>query len=386
LRDAQGQEVPATTLDTIISAEPIALATVEAATGGNHLLLLLPGRLTSMPAPEDFELQVDFEPYTPIGVVQRFPHLGVTLLDLELPLVLDGSQFPSLFHVGATPLTFVDGAEITIFDLFVETSGLFQGPSGTTEPDPENPGAPVTITPPDSSTLATPVTITFPTVTGGGVTTVQSAIETTAPPIPANFATGDPPAYYEIATTATFVPPAEICIAYNPSAYDDESAVRLLHFEAGAWTDVTTSLDTAANRVCGEVTSFSPFAVVETADAGPTYDFSGFFAPVDNLPTVNTVNSGRAIPVKFSLGGDQGLEIFAAGSPSSVRVACPLAPPLDTIETTVPANANTLTYDPASDRYTYVWKTLKSWAGTCRKLTVVFADGTTVEAMFRFSK
>jgi hypothetical protein len=38
------------------------------------------------------------------------------------------------------------------------------------------------------------------------------------------------------------------------------------------------------------------------------YNFSGFFQPVDNLPTLNIAKAGSAIPVKFSLGGDQGSE------------------------------------------------------------------------------
>src|SRR6185369_8070766 len=42
------------------------------------------------------------------------------------------------------------------------------------------------------------------------------------------------------------------------------------------------------------------------------YNFSGFFAPVDNLPVLNVVNAGKAIPVKFSLSGNKGLNIFAA--------------------------------------------------------------------------
>ena len=382
LRDRQGQAVPAQTIDAIISVEDLAIATAEVAVGRDHLLLFMPGRLPAVPAADAFEVLVDDVPFTPIDVVQRFPHLGVTLLDISLPISLSGGEFVLITHLGG-PLSYVDGTEVFVDGLFVDTSGLTGGPNGETGESTE----PVTVTPPDASTLATPVTVTFPAVGIGGLTTVESAIETTAPsPLPANFAVGDPPAYYEIGTTATFVPPAEICIAYVPSAYADESAVHLLHFENDAWTDVTTSRDTDANRVCGEVTSFSPFAVAELVDAGPTFDFSGFFAPVDNLPTVNTVNSGRAIPVKFSLGGDQGLDIFADGSPTSVRVACPSDPPLDTIESTVPTTSNTLTYDPVGDRYTYVWKTAKAWAGTCRVLTIEFVDGTTVEALFRFSR
>src|SRR5258707_13233200 len=48
------------------------------------------------------------------------------------------------------------------------------------------------------------------------------------------------------------------------------------------------------------------------------YDFTGFFSPVNNPPTLNSVVAGRAIPVKFSLSGDKGLNIFAVNSPYSV--------------------------------------------------------------------
>jgi hypothetical protein len=52
------------------------------------------------------------------------------------------------------------------------------------------------------------------------------------------------------------------------------------------------------------------------------YNWSGFLQPVDNLPVVNTVNAGQAIPVKFSLGGDYGLNIFASGYPKVQTVSC----------------------------------------------------------------
>ena len=46
-----------------------------------------------------------------------------------------------------------------------------------------------------------------------------------------------------------------------------------------------------------------------------TWGFSGFMAPVDSPPTVNTVKAGAAVPVKFSVNGDRGLDIFAVGYP-----------------------------------------------------------------------
>jgi len=114
------------------------------------------------------------------------------------------------------------------------------------------------------------------------------------------------------------------------------------------------------------------------------FNWAGFFQPVDNLPTWNSVNAGRAIPVKFSLGGDQGLNIFAAGYPRSEQIACNSTDLVDGIEETVTPGSSALTYDPGSDQYHYVWKTEKSWAGTCRQLVIKLVDGTTQHANFQF--
>src|SRR6185503_6257475 len=108
---------------------------------------------------------------------------------------------------------------------------------------------------------------------------------------------------------------------------------------------------------------------------GPTYSFGGFLQPVDARPTVNSLKAGAAVPVKFSLGGNQGVNIFAAGYPKSQSIACDWTADVDGIETTVTAGGSSLAYDAASLTYTYVWKTEKGWAGTCRQLVLTFADG-----------
>jgi hypothetical protein len=114
------------------------------------------------------------------------------------------------------------------------------------------------------------------------------------------------------------------------------------------------------------------------------YNFTGFFQPVDNLPTLNSVKAGQAIPIKFSLGGDQGLDIFFSGYPLSRQIACNSGAPLDDIEQTVTAGGSSLSYDATADRYTYVWKTNKTWAGTCRQLVVTLKDGSIHTANFKF--
>ena len=114
------------------------------------------------------------------------------------------------------------------------------------------------------------------------------------------------------------------------------------------------------------------------------YTFSGFFSPVDNVPTFNVVNAGRAIPLKFSLNSDQGLDIFAGGYPASRQVQCEGGAPSDTIEQTVTAGGSSLQYNAGTQTYIYVWKTNKAWAGTCRELLVRLDDGTDHTAVFQF--
>ncbi len=124
---------------------------------------------------------------------------------------------------------------------------------------------------------------------------------------------------------------------------------------------------------------------VDSAVVRVIWEFEGFLAPVDNLPTVNVVKAGRAVPVKFSLNGDQGLAVLAAGSPSSVPIACDSGAELDALEPTETSGQSGLSYDASTDTYTYVWKTVKSWTG-CRRLTVTLTDGTAHSADFKFTK
>ena len=101
---------------------------------------------------------------------------------------------------------------------------------------------------------------------------------------------------------------------------------------------------------------------------------------------MNVAKAGVAIPVKFSLAGDQGLDIFAAGYPASRRIDCDITLPQDQVEETVGAGGSSLSYDAGTDPYTYVWKTDKSWARSCRQLVVRFQDGTEHIATFKFAR
>jgi probable HAF family extracellular repeat protein len=118
-----------------------------------------------------------------------------------------------------------------------------------------------------------------------------------------------------------------------------------------------------------------------------SYTFSGFLSPVDDPDVAtNLAKAGSAIPVKFSLGGDMGLDIFADGYPKSQPIDCDTTDPVDPIEQTVGAGERSLSYDATSDQYTYVWKTEKGWSGTCRQLAIKLDDGSFHRANFTFVK
>jgi hypothetical protein len=121
-----------------------------------------------------------------------------------------------------------------------------------------------------------------------------------------------------------------------------------------------------------------------------TYNWSGFFRPVDNKDAngnyiLNRVKAGSAVPVKFSLGGDQGMDVFQEGYPTSHVTECSSQADSDSVEQTVNAGGSSLSYDSLTDTYTYVWQTVKSWTG-CRQLVVKTADGGQHRANFQFTK
>jgi hypothetical protein len=113
-----------------------------------------------------------------------------------------------------------------------------------------------------------------------------------------------------------------------------------------------------------------------------TYTFSGFFQPVDNLPTFNKTKPGKNIPIRFSLGGDKGLEIFEPGYPKSEPIACDSNAVVDGIEQTATGKGG-LSYDAVSDRYTYNWTT-SSTASGCQQFVMKLKDGSTHRANFIF--
>ena len=158
----------------------------------------------------------------------------------------------------------------------------------------------------------------------------------------------------------------------SPASGPPSGSVYSSVFGVGTTTVTATATDTSGNTT------------VKTFTVTVLYNFAGFFSPVANSPTFNSVNAGRAVPVKFSLSGNKGLSIFAAGSPASSLINCAPNAPITDLEGTVTSGGSSLSYDSGSDQYHYNWKTESSWAGTCRALVVTLNDGSTHTAYFKF--
>jgi hypothetical protein len=147
----------------------------------------------------------------------------------------------------------------------------------------------------------------------------------------------------------------------------------------------TTGLNAPSSQVIRvQVTDEGGLTAAGETVVNIIYNFSGFFQPVDNLPTLNVIKAGRGVAARFSLNGNKGLGIFAAGYPISQRIDCDASAPLDNVEETVTVGQGSISYDPTTDQYSYIWKTSTAWAGTCRQFVIQLNDGTDHIAYFKF--
>jgi hypothetical protein len=141
------------------------------------------------------------------------------------------------------------------------------------------------------------------------------------------------------------------------------------------------------NRYGWMVTNQFPFLAVDnvTRSGVNPYDFDGFFQPVDNA-NPNSAKAGQTVPVKWrvQMDGSAVSDPESFVSLSSVKVNCgTLDGASDLIEEVAPTNSSGLIYQ--NDGYwQFNWKTVKSWAGSCRIMTVELSDGTTHSASFTF--
>ena len=112
------------------------------------------------------------------------------------------------------------------------------------------------------------------------------------------------------------------------------------------------------------------------------YDFGGFGPPVDAMPDLNRVKAGQAVPMKFMLNDDYGIDIIAPGYPMSREIDCGDLSVIGDAEFAPSDDDVGLTYEDG--QYKWVWKTSKAYGSSCRQFVIQLTDGGMHYANFRF--
>jgi hypothetical protein len=119
-----------------------------------------------------------------------------------------------------------------------------------------------------------------------------------------------------------------------------------------------------------------------------SYDFDGFYQPVDNLPVINTAKAGKVIPIKWRIPTPDGSYIRDMSAVTSLKTSfidCDSEQNSneDAIEAEGSGKAG-LHYDLTAEQYVFNWKTSKDMRGKCVGFSLVLSDGSIHNAKFKF--
>lgn len=155
-----------------------------------------------------------------------------------------------------------------------------------------------------------------------------------------------------------------------------------------------TFLNNGEVLVTGGVVSQDSWNVLSSAElySYPMYVFSGFFSPVNNIPTVNTAKAGQVIPIKWRItnASDVGISdpsSFAGLYSYPINCGNINQDVTDAVEEVASGNSG-LQY--LGDGYwQFNWKTPKTYSSAdqqCRVVVLNLSDGNSHYAYFTFRK
>jgi hypothetical protein len=203
-----------------------------------------------------------------------------------------------------------------------------------------------------------------------GSDTFDVTVEDTTGPdltLPANITTG--------ATSA-----AGATVSYSASAsdlVDGSVTVNCTPPSGSTFAPGTTTVNCSATDAEGNTTNGSFTVTV-------SFDWTMFFAPVDNNNVVNVIKGGQSVPLKWRISDGSGgwvSSLSVVEAVNQTKIACTTSAVLDDIEAPT-SGATSLRYDTTANQYIYNWQSPKG-AGTCYKVTVKLTDGSSHSALFK---
>src|SRR5262249_21654862 len=143
-------------------------------------------------------------------------------------------------------------------------------------------------------------------------------------------------------------------------------------------TNFDTSLGSHASTV--NATDKAGNVATATNTYSVQFAFTGFFAPVDNLPIINKANAGQAIPVKWRLTDANGVGVADPTSFTSLTVypvSCGVWAALPSDPLPDPQSSTSGLLYQGGGNWQFNWKTPKNYAGICLVVRVTLSDSST---------
>jgi uncharacterized membrane protein len=152
------------------------------------------------------------------------------------------------------------------------------------------------------------------------------------------------------------------------------------------WTlESAQAISPDGRRVAGY--GINPLGRVEAYTASiATYVFTGFAAPVDNLPNFNTAKAGKTIPLKWRVTDTKGAPVttLASVSVTATSLACALGTTGDQSREYSPGRSGLKNL--GNGYYQFNWKTPTDYARSCKTLNIDLGDGEVHTAVFKFTR
>ena len=164
-------------------------------------------------------------------------------------------------------------------------------------------GSNVEVTPVDLGTGqgSADVSLTFESVNSPGSTT--TVYEADCGSEPWGYQLGDPPTCFDLTTTAAYSGSIDVCVYYGNMSGIDEGNLALFHEEGSLLIDITTSLDTTNDVICGQVSDLSLFLILE-------YDVTPIIIDIKPGSDPNCFNNDGKGVIPVGILGSDDLDVY----------------------------------------------------------------------------